>query len=216
MAKVSLKSVRVTSIPSESDQEEFVAVAKRLAADSASTARRSRPKTKTEVDVEISFAPQQESFIGTISLPTEKHKVAALANHDTNWEFDDEFNGITVLNCPATPDLEFVHISRMHISILIICSICAVHGLNGNGFDSWVSESKSKSTMWLRDLLPTTKPFDNARIMTFGYSSRLRDTANVSGMSEWVQDLLGCMNRIRQSLEVDFSPQYLYHELKAV
>jgi hypothetical protein len=72
--------------------------------------------------------------------------------------------------------------------------------LNGNAFESWVA--KKNGTMWLRDLLPASKPFDKARIMTFGYSSQLSDRADMSGMGEWVHDLLTSVSRVRQSVEV--------------
>ena len=79
-------------------------------------------------------------------------------------------------------------------------SICAIHGLNGNAFQTWTAKTNSK--MWLRDLLPSSKPFDNARIMTFGYSSQLADRANLSGISEWAHHLLVSMSGVRQSQKV--------------
>lgn len=79
-----------------------------------------------------------------------------------------------------------------------MCSICAVHGLNGNAFDTWASGS----IMWLRDLLPLTPPFDRARMMTFGYNSTINDRGNLSGLREWAEDLLQQLNSVRTSEEV--------------
>lgn len=48
------------------------------------------------------------------------------------------------------------------------CSIVAVHGLGGDSYATWTTEK----TLWLRDLLPKSRKFNNARIMTFGYDAR--------------------------------------------
>jgi len=76
-------------------------------------------------------------------------------------------------------------------------SICAVHGLDGNGFDTWTAPN---STMWLRDLLPETEPFkQQSRIMTFGYSSQVRDRENLSGVIEWADYLLTQIGALRKT-----------------
>ena len=92
------------------------------------------------------------------------------------------------------------------------CSICAVHGLNGNAFDTWVAKTNDK--MWLRDLLPTSKPFDKSRIMTFGYSSQLSDRSDLSGMSEWAHHLLTAMSSVRQTPEVGTYSQRIHNVSK--
>jgi hypothetical protein len=53
-----------------------------------------------------SFAQQFDGYVGTITLPSEKHKVEALETHATEWRFDDIFNGVTVLFSPPEPDIE--------------------------------------------------------------------------------------------------------------
>jgi hypothetical protein len=50
----------------------------------------------------------------------------------------------------------------------MLYSIVAVHGLEGDPYSTWMSGD----TLWLRDLLPSSPLFQNARIMTFGYDSR--------------------------------------------
>ena len=72
--------------------------------------------------------------------------------------------------------------------------------MNGNAFQTWTS--KVNDVMWLRDLLPNAKPFDKARIMTFGYSSQLIDRANTATMTEWVEHLLTAVSSIRSSEKV--------------
>jgi hypothetical protein len=49
-----------------------------------------------------------------------------------------------------------------------ICSIVAVHGLNGDPYKTWTTKS---GTLWLNDndLLP--KAVKNSRILTFGYNA---------------------------------------------
>jgi pimeloyl-ACP methyl ester carboxylesterase len=50
--------------------------------------------------------------------------------------------------------------------------IVAVHGLGGDGYSTWTDEKSGK--LWLRDFLPGSQGFGNARVMTFSY-----------GRSEW-------------------------------
>jgi hypothetical protein len=56
--------------------------------------------------------------------------------------------------------------------------------------------------MWLRDILPETGGFENARIMTFGYNSRLRDRANLVDITGWADALLHAVNIQKRSPEV--------------
>lgn len=80
-----------------------------------------------------------------------------------------------------------------------ICySICAVHGLNGNAFDTWMGESK----MWLRDMLPEDDRFKRCRIMTFGYNSALFDKRGVNDrLQDYADDLLEVLGRNRESAD---------------
>lgn len=77
-------------------------------------------------------------------------------------------------------------------------SLCAVHGLGGNAFDTWTANN---GTMWLRDLLPQkdTALAGNFRTMTFGYSSELTDKRNISGIVEWATYLLQGLSSVRQT-----------------
>jgi predicted esterase len=51
-----------------------------------------------------------------------------------------------------------------------LLSIIAVHGLGGDSFSTWTD--KSSKSLWLRDFLPQSDHFKDARIMTFGYDAR--------------------------------------------
>ncbi|KAH8796956.1 hypothetical protein F5882DRAFT_476629 [Hyaloscypha sp. PMI_1271] len=187
MSKVSSTTVRVMEIPSDVEQSEFATVAKLLTSRSLAGGWFSSSKSGDDKPV-ISFATQYDGHAGTITLPSEKHKKLALVSHATQWKFDDGFQGITVLSSPVDSDLD----------------ICAVHGLDGNAFDTWVAKTNNK--MWLRDILPTSKPFDKARIMTFGYSSQLSDRADLSGVSEWAHHLLTSMSSVRQTPDEKLRP----------
>ena len=50
-------------------------------------------------------------------------------------------------------------------------SVVAVHGLNGDPFQTWTSEGSDK--MWLKD--PDLLPFNlkNSRILTYGYNANV-------------------------------------------
>jgi hypothetical protein len=64
----------------------------------------------------------------------------------------------------------------------------AVHGLGGDALGTWTTGK----TLWLRDLLPNSPGFDQARIMTFGYDAsaflvpfdRCRSTGRVYTFAE--------------------------------
>ncbi|KAF7953923.1 uncharacterized protein EAE97_001321 [Botrytis byssoidea] len=176
MFRTTSKSVRVKGIPLDSNQEEFMEEAEYCSRD----LRRPWPQPVNLGSSKISLAIEREDQVGTITLPSPKHKEEALKYHNTEWEYDDNFNGITTLYSSDDPEVD----------------ACAVHGLNGNAFESWVATKNQK--MWLRDILPLSKPFDKARIMTFGYSSRLRDRGNLSGITVWSQDLLRSVSSLRK------------------
>ena len=64
-----------------------------------------------------------------------------------------------------------------------IHSVIAITGLGGHAFGSWQSNISTERSidrpMWLRDFLP--REFPNARIMTYGYDSNLKESdANIT------------------------------------
>ena len=81
-------------------------------------------------------------------------------------------------------------------------SVCAIHGLGGNGFDTWMGRTR----MWLRDFLPKSTPFNSSRIMTFGYNSALMDKGSNDRMRDWADELLRQVGYVRVSVEEQTRP----------
>jgi hypothetical protein len=52
-------------------------------------------------------------------------------------------------------------------SYSLVCSVIAIHGLNGHWKDTWTDVSTS--TFWLKDLLPSAIP--DTRIISYGYDA---------------------------------------------
>jgi len=75
-------------------------------------------------------------------------------------------------------------------------SIVAVHGLGGDSFSTWTH--KETSHLWLRDFLPQSTEFSNARILTFGYDSRAFispfEKATTGRVFTFAEELLGALS----------------------
>ena len=84
-------------------------------------------------------------------------------------------------------------------------SIVAVHGLGGHAMTTWTHDSTGK--LWLRDFLPQTIP--NARIMSFGYDSRVVGSRSVIGMMENANILLTQLGLRRDSEKVSIKSLHL-------
>ncbi|KAI1087205.1 hypothetical protein F5B19DRAFT_497612 [Rostrohypoxylon terebratum] len=130
----------------------------------------------------VSLAPQSGRQTATITFPSKRLKQKVAVTDHSDWSFDDTFNDLTVLH--VAPELEL--------------DICFVHGLNGNAFDTFAWEG---GQMWPRDFLPTHPQLRNSRIMTYGYSSLLNDSANTTGVVEWASGLLRAVSSVRESPE---------------
>jgi hypothetical protein len=65
-------------------------------------------------------------------------------------------------------------------------SIVAVHGLNGDARRTWTDPSTG--ALWLNQFLPKKLP--NARVVTFGYDSRLAFSGSMAGLDDFALDLL--------------------------
>ncbi|KAJ0104453.1 hypothetical protein J7T55_010919 [Diaporthe amygdali] len=166
----------------------------------------------------VSLARHGDSDMGTVTFPSQGSKKRALDSLTlAGWKVDDTFADLTVLHSAPEPDLEYgPHLALLSSYIpfqpgkyaqlgimLTRISICAVHGLNGNAFDTFAWEGRE---MWLRDFLPESRPFhpefSRARIMTYGYSSLLRDNKNTTGLDEWSLGLLQSVSAARRSPSV--------------
>ena len=90
-----------------------------------------------------------------------------------------------------------------------IHSVIAITGLGGHAFGSWRSRISTERPidrlMWLRDLLPGK--FPNARIMTYGYDSTLKESnANIT---DYRRGFIQCLENSRRQCPVSASPTNL-------
>jgi hypothetical protein len=156
----------------------------------------------------ISLATQKDRQTATITFATKKHKSRAhqssLKRRKRTGEgayIDDTFRGITVLFSGVVyqnVDLESVLFRYYLHSTDDLSSICAVHGLGGHAFDTWMGYTK----MWLRDHLPKHPQFQNSRIMTYGYDSVLRNKKGMqSRLSDFADQLLIFLGQHRTTQE---------------
>lgn len=64
--------------------------------------------------------------------------------------------------------------------------------------------------MWLRDFLPKPRglhpELSRLRVMTYGYSSLLRDNKNITGLEEWSSGLIQSVAAARRSPSVNWTP----------
>src|SRR5689334_19959983 len=57
---------------------------------------------------------------------------------------------------------------------------------------------QSSTNMWLRDMLPTTDPFQTPRIMTFGYNSTLFEKQSKDRLQDRADYLLSNLDEARR------------------
>jgi hypothetical protein len=79
-------------------------------------------------------------------------------------------------------------------------SIIAVTGLSGHAYGSW---AHSPERMWLRDYLPKDAP--NARILTYGYQSKLQASDSVSLLQDHTNKFVDRLITTRESAKVRFA-----------
>ncbi|KAL7794022.1 hypothetical protein V8C43DRAFT_314972 [Trichoderma afarasin] len=102
----------------------------------------------------------------------------AIGDGDNELIVDLDFLGLTPLADPLQDAL---------------VDIIAVTGLAGHAFGSW--KSKNKPDMWLRDFLPASIP--NARILTYGYDTKLPGSRSKSSILELSRKLLESIKTTR-------------------
>lgn len=83
----------------------------------------------------------------------------------------------------------------------VYTSICAIHGLSGHAFESWMGTNK----MWLRDLLPRESAFQKARIMTIGYNTKLFDHSTLASFQDLAHYVLTVVSMARRSAKVSYT-----------
>jgi triacylglycerol esterase/lipase EstA (alpha/beta hydrolase family) len=216
--KSSLQSIRLTGVPigrTETQiQEEAQTDAARTHTPLAASIGHFFSKgtenapSPSRVVLQISLATQKDRQTATITFATKKHKSRAhqssLKRRKRTGEgayIDDTFRGITVLFSGVVyqnVDLESVLFRYYLHSTDDLSSICAVHGLGGHAFDTWMGYTK----MWLRDHLPKHPQFQNSRIMTYGYDSVLRNKEGMqSRLSDFADQLLIFLGQHRTTQE---------------
>ena len=76
--------------------------------------------------------------------------------------------------------------------VTLICSVVAIHGLNGHAYGTWCHHGDNKhgtEAMWLRDFLPRT--LTGARVLVYGYSSVVPGSStSQSGVKDFALDFL--------------------------
>ena len=80
-----------------------------------------------------------------------------------------------------------------------IRSVIAITSLGGHAFGSWRSRAATMRPidrpMWLRDFLPGS--FPNARIMTYGYDSTLKEPSSVN-IADYRRGFIECLVKCRR------------------
>jgi hypothetical protein len=90
---------------------------------------------------------------------------------------------------------------------LTLCfSIIAVVGLAGHGFGTW--QAKGRADMWLLDFLPVTVP--NARVMIYGYDTKLPGSQSEKSVVELSRNLLETIKTSRVEASVMHPDLRLY------
>jgi hypothetical protein len=87
--------------------------------------------------------------------------------------------------------------------------IVAIHGLNGDPFESWTAQSWAAGgtyggnvrNIWFRDFVPNKAAAlnVNVEILTFGYNSKIAFSNSVSGLRDYALSLLAHLSTSRQS-----------------
>ena len=118
---------------------------------------------------------------------------------------DKSFYDLTPLNRAEEPiELELVN-PQKGVPRILTCSssVIAITGLGGHAFDSWRSRIAAKRPigrpMWLCDFLP--KEFPNARIMTYGYDSSLKESGK-GNITDYRRGFIQCLRNCRRQCSV--------------
>ncbi|KAL6831944.1 hypothetical protein V8C40DRAFT_263226 [Trichoderma camerunense] len=130
------------------------------------------PKTTGTSHATVTFAEAPD--LGEL----EKILKKAIDDRENRLIVDLDFFGLTPLADPLQNTL---------------VDIIAVTGLAGHAFGSW--KSKKKPDMWLRDFLPASIP--NARVLTYGYNTKLPGSRSKSSILELSRKLLESIKTAR-------------------
>lgn len=113
------------------------------------------------------------------------------------WYVDEDFEGLTPLN-----DVENA-----------VVDVVVVTGLGGHPLGSFRSEDGTK--VWLRDFAPADLP--RARLITYGYDTRVARSKSNQGVSDLAHTLLGSLDIFRRQTRTTHRPIcFLCHSLGGV
>ncbi|KAK3298742.1 peptidase S8/S53 domain-containing protein [Chaetomium fimeti] len=108
---------------------------------------------------------------------------------------------VTALTPNITPDLVE---DRKSLGLFVLVEppswtvdVVAIHGLNGDYLKSWTH--RVSGAMWLKEFLPSS--FPNARVMSFGWDSRITGNSSTATLKEWADQLAVQLSLRRQSAE---------------
>ena len=129
-------------------------------------------------DALVQFHPGPPEFLKILQSSKKELLERQIETNGAVLNLDVHFCGLTqVSNAPlaGSTTVECVHHIRSATSLsLIRNSLVFITGLDGNAFGSWCS--RSTAMMWPREFLRDDMP--NARVLTFGYNSKLLSNAS--------------------------------------
>lgn len=144
----------------------------------------------------VTFCEIPTELVGCVSTTDTLIVWFKMEDEEIEVDVNSHFRGLTPLNYAPNPSLEYVVRSiplillASHFTVrvpdTILFSIIAVTGLAGHAFGSWRSRKTGK--MWLRDILPTDLP--HARIMTYGYDTKLTGSKCNARISDYAREFL--------------------------
>ena len=141
----------------------------------------------------------------TFEPKQEKHKIINENGRKIHLVLDKHFYDLTPLNRAEEPiEMELVNPQKGAIQMLTCTySVIAITGLAGHAFGSWRSriatERPIDRPMWLCDFLP--ERFPNARIMTYGYDSSLKEP-NIANLTDYRRGFIQCLENYRHNCPV--------------
>ena len=134
----------------------------------------------------------------------EKHEVLYENSRRIRLRIDEHFHDLTPLNRAEVPiNMESVYLQKV-IYLVLTCvhSVVAITGLGGHAFGSWLGRTTKPPIdrpMWLRDFLP--QRFPNARIMTYGYDSSLKESSGAN-ITDYRRGFIQCLRNSRRQCPV--------------
>lgn len=146
---------------------------------------------------------QEPNFFGLVG--EKSLRLPRNSNDSESLIVDINFLGMTTLASPkvaeVTVEYALFFILFSFFRLLIKCSIIAVTGLAGHAFGSW--KERNGEFMWLRDALPSALP--TARIMTYGYGSKLQGSTSDASFRSYAVSLLAQVASARKRPEVPYA-----------